>query len=59
MPPTDNYEVMFYLSIDATKAASGYGPEDWVEHVEHMIDDIPGVRYGLGYIDSADYAVGE
>lgn len=56
MPPTENYQVMLYVSI--SNEAHPWNIDDWVRVLKLLMPSVPGFAYDVGYIDNADYEVG-
>jgi hypothetical protein len=57
MPPTDNYQVVLYVSIDPDQCPINV--TDFMYGVADGVSNYPGLTWEVGSIDNADYAVGE
>lgn len=57
MPPTDDYQVMLYVSID--NSTHPWTIHDWVRTLRLLMPTVPGFAWDVGFIDNADHAVGE
>lgn len=58
MPPTEKYQVMLYVTIDPDLCLINIF--DFMYAVADGVNsDIPGLEWDVGYIDNADYEVGE
>lgn len=57
MPPTDDYQVMLYVSID--NRTHPWTIHDWVRTLRLLMPTVPGFAWDVGFIDNADHAVGE